>query len=123
MVRALTQTVRGESSSSSWSYILFTKVTLVVSKKIIYNKNSCYATCKTSCMPQISICRVTIINKGIQFQCIFFAVPGNGPAFLGMPDCENLQLLGINCQMTTNLHKRRQIMSKQSRIGPNQQKH
>ena len=36
MVRALAQTVRGEGSSPSQSYILFTNVTLVVSKKILY---------------------------------------------------------------------------------------
>ena len=31
MVRALTQTVRGAGMSPAWSYILFTKVALVVS--------------------------------------------------------------------------------------------
>ena len=45
-------------------------------------------------------CKITIIKKGIKFQCNFFVVMGNWPALLGMPDCERLQLLGINCNTT-----------------------
>ena len=49
------------------------------------------------CNPQIGICRLTLIDKDIEYQYSFFVVPGNGPALLGMPDCEGLQLLSINC--------------------------
>ena len=43
---------------------------------------------------------------------------GNEPELLGMPDCEWVQLLHINCQITNNAHKRRKI-SKQSKVNVN----
>ena len=46
----------------------------------------------------LGMCKVTISNEGIEYQYNFFVVPGNEPALLGMPDCEWLQLLSINCQ-------------------------
>ena len=60
------------------------------------------------------LCRVTIINKVTGNQCSFFVVHGNGPALLGMQDCERLQLLSINCQTTNDQQKGRQI-NKQTR--------
>ena len=42
-----------------------------------------------SCITQMSICKVIMINKGITFQCNLFVVLGNGPVLLGMPDCEH----------------------------------
>ena len=57
-------------------------------------------------------CRVTIINKSMEYQCNFCVVPGNGTALLGIPDCECLQLLNINCQATNNPHKRGLINEK-----------
>ena len=48
---------------------------------------------------------ITLINKGIGYQHNFFAVPGSGPVLLGMPDCEQLKLLTVNYQMTSDQHK------------------
>ena len=48
-------------------------------------------------------------------------MPVNRPAFLGMPDCECLQLLNMNCQTTNDSHQRRQINkpTKQDKTKPN----
>ena len=35
--------------------------------------------------------KVTIINKGIKYECIFFEGPGNGLTLLEMPDHKRLQ--------------------------------
>ena len=71
-------------------------------------------------MEQMGLCRITIINKCIEYQCNFFIVPGNGLALLGISDCESLQLLSINCQTTTDQHERGLLMSKQSKVSLNQ---
>ena len=65
----------------------------------------------------MDICRVTLINKGIKYWYNLFLVPGNGAALLGMLDCECLQLLSINCQITNNLQINEQ--TKQSKSIPN----
>ena len=61
------------------------------------------------------------INKGFEYQWNFFAVSGNGPTLLGMPDCECLKLLSINCQVTNDLHIRRQVnkQTKEDKSKPN----
>ena len=38
-----------------------------------------------------------------------FVVSGNGPALLGMPEDEHLQLLNVNCQATNDPHRKCQI--------------
>ena len=43
-----------------------------------------------SWIPQMAIYSKTLINKGIEYECNFLIVPGNGPALLGTPDCECL---------------------------------
>ena len=45
---------------------------------------------------------------GTEYLCIFFVVPGNGPALLGMIDCKQLHLLSIHCQTINNQHNGRQ---------------
>ena len=52
------------------------------------------------------------INDDIWYWCIFFIVPWNGQALLGITDCECLLLQSLNCQMTNDLHKRRLINDK-----------
>ena len=47
------------------------------------------------CIPQRDVCCNTMINKGIEYGCIFFVVPGNELALLGMPYCEWLMLLTV----------------------------
>ena len=71
-------------------------------------------------MPQICTHRVTLIDKGIKYQCSFFVVPGNRTALLGMPDWEHLQLLSINCQRDKKLQEEGKLRSKHIKISPNQ---
>ena len=58
------------------------------------------------------------INKSIKYQCHFFVVPQNGPALLGMPDCERLQLLSINCQTINDQQKGRKINEQTNQDRP-----
>ena len=44
-------------------------------------------TYNNSCIPPMGVCNVTTVNKGIEYQCSLFVVPGNTPALLGMSDC------------------------------------
>ena len=84
------------------------------------NKNVVLCTCNNSCILQMDICRGIIINEDIEYQCNFFVVPGIGLALLGMPECEWLQLLRINCQATNDQCKEDKLTNKQSKISPNQ---
>ena len=72
----------------------YTKITDLFKsvEKIILHANN------NKCIPQMGVCKVNIINKGIEYQCSFFVVPGNIQALLVMLQCERLQLLSINCQ-------------------------
>ena len=60
---------------------------------------------------QICICRVALIKikKDTKYWCNFITVPENEPTLLEMSDCKYLQLLSINCQVTNDMHTRRQI--------------
>ena len=42
------------------------------------------------------MCAVVIKFKNIKKTCVFFVVPGNGQALLGMPDTAALKLININ---------------------------
>ena len=48
-----------------------------------------------------------LINKGSEYWCSFFVMPGIGPALLGMQDCKRLQLMSINCQTVSSGQKGR----------------
>ena len=82
--------------------------------------NIIFCTYNNLCIPQIGIWRVTIINKSIKFQCIFSVMPGNGPALLGMPECERLQLLSINCSPRNDKQKERQINEQMRKVQDKQ---
>ena len=45
---------------------------------------------------QLGMCTVQIKFKNIKKRCIFFVVPGNGQALLGMPDMVALNLINLN---------------------------
>ena len=45
---------------------------------------------------QLGTCAVVIKFKNIEKRCVFFVVPGNGQALLGMPDIAALKLININ---------------------------
>ena len=46
----------------------------------------------------MDICYVAVVNKSIKYRCSFIVVPGNRPALLGMPNCDWVKLLTMNCQ-------------------------
>ena len=45
---------------------------------------------------QLSTCAVIIKFKNFKKQCVFFVVPGNGQALLGMPDTAALNIINLN---------------------------
>ena len=98
--------------------VFFLDIAIADLKKSISGKVMLHA--RNSYILQKSICKVTIINKDIEFQCNFFVVPGNGQAYLRMPDCERIQLLNINCDdtMISDLHGR-QINENEEKIPKN----
>ena len=57
------------------------------------------------CVPQKSICKVCIAQKGISNLVIL----GNRPGLLGITDCENLRLLSMNGDSTIDDKCERQI--------------
>ena len=79
--------------------VLFPKTTL---EQLLKHKDKRVILCtySNSCVPQMGVCKVNIVNKGIKYQCSYNAGPDNGPALLGMLDCERLQLLSDNCNTT-----------------------
>ena len=70
--------------------------TIILDLNISINKKVIFCTYNLMCMLQIGIFKIIINQKGIKSQCSFFIVSLNGPALLGMPDCERLQLLSMN---------------------------
>ena len=51
---------------------------------------------KTNIITQLGTCKVVIKFKNIKKRCIFFVVPGNSQALLGMLDTATLKLININ---------------------------
>ena len=49
---------------------------------------------------QLCTCAVTINFKDNRKRCVFFIVPGNGQALLGMPDTAALKIININIDST-----------------------
>ena len=45
---------------------------------------------------QLGTCLVLIKFKNVKKHCVFFVVPGNGQALLGMPDTEALNIINLN---------------------------
>ena len=45
---------------------------------------------------QLGMCAVHIKFKNVKKRCIFFVVPGNGQAFLGMPDMAAVNIINLN---------------------------
>ena len=69
-----------------------------------YNTQIVLCTINNSCIPEIGICQIAIIDKGINYRCIVFVVLANGPALLGMQVYKWLKLPTANCQTTVNPH-------------------
>ena len=68
------------------------------------------------CISQIGICHILIITKDIETGHIFFVVPGNRLASLGMLNCEQLELLIVNWQITDDSHRNDKSTNKQSKV-------
>ena len=88
---------------------------ICINKKVVLHRYN------NSCIPHIGMCQVTLRDKDIKFQCSFFVVCRNGPALSGMPDCEKLQLLSVNCKAVEADHNWRKVneQSKQDRSKTN----
>ena len=50
---------------------------------------------------------VRLRHKDKTAECLFFAMPGDGSALLGMPDIEVLDILKITCEVMGDLYKSR----------------
>ena len=69
---------------------------------------------------QLGTCMVVIKFKNIKTRCVFFVVPGNGQALLGMPDTAALKLININidsiqaemAERKTNIEQETQVWEK-----------
>ena len=57
-------------------------------KELRKSINKVLCTNNNSCITQMGLCRVTIINDGIKYRCNFFVVSGYGPELLGIPHGE-----------------------------------
>ena len=60
----------------------------------------------------MGICHFAILNKGIEYGCTLLIVSGNVPALLGMPDCEWIKIVTLNCQTADDQHKMNKLMNK-----------
>ena len=76
------------------------------------NKKIVFCAYNNSCISQMDICHITVLNKCFEYQCSFFVVPGNRPALLGMPGCEWLKLLTVNFQTQMTNTKSDKLMKK-----------
>ena len=66
-------------------------------------------------MPQLGVCTVTIEHKNVDLPYCFFTVPGNGPAFLAMTECERLKLLSVKCTPIDASQRKGQITEQSTR--------
>ena len=62
----------------------------------------------------MGICQIAIIKKDIKYWHNILVEPENGLALLGMPQCEGLQLLTVNCD-TSNQQKDEKVMNNKTR--------
>ena len=68
-----------------------------------------------SCISQMNIFHIVVINKGIKHWCNFFVVPGYGLSFLEMPYCEGVV---TDCEMPSNIWSPPMTNSKQDKSKP-----
>ena len=54
----------------------------------------------------MGISHTAIIHKGIGYRCSFFVLLGYEPALLGMPECEWLKLLTVNCKTADDPYRK-----------------
>ena len=60
---------------------------------------------------QLGMCTVKFRHKDICFRCSFFVVPGAGPALLGMPGTELLNILRITCDQIGDPYESRKSVT------------
>ena len=53
-------------------------------------------------MLQIGVCKITVIDKCIEYQCSFFLVTGNGSVLLGMPAMKDYSCWAYMAKQTIN---------------------
>ena len=62
---------------------------------------------------QLGTCMVHVKFKNIKKRCVFFVVPGNGQALLGMPDMVVLNIINLNIDSIQGSNTR--VQNKQNR--------
>ena len=91
-------------------YPITTDDTLVATKD-----TTTLRTYNSSTITHVGRCSVVIENINKCKKCIFFVVPGDGDALLGMPDIELLNILQINCDTTGTKEEERGMNYNQSK--------
>ena len=76
------------------------------------NKKVLLHTYSNSCIPQLGVCTVTITHRGKPEPFRLFAIPGEGPVILGMPDGEIVEVLSVNCNTIKSCLKGKKIKQK-----------
>ena len=61
---------------------------------------------------------MTIKYKDKQKLCIFFVVPGNGPALQRIMDIEMLDILNLKCSTVDNRNKTKRSMNSELKRNP-----
>ena len=69
-------------------------------------------TYNSTTITQLGSCKVEIENNDKHNKCIFFIVPGNGEALLGMPNIELLNILNINCNTRSTEKEKKVVLCK-----------
>ena len=78
--------------------------------KILFPKSILAKLHATKMMPHNHIltkdvCTVNLRHKDKCAKCRFFVIPGDGPALLGMPDIELLNILRVSCEVISEAHE------------------
>ena len=69
----------------------------------------CIETCNQSDIEQLGVCTVRLRHNDNNAKCRFFVVLGDGPALLGVPDIEMLNILKTTCEMIGDPHESRKF--------------
>ena len=84
-----------------WTHTRITNLNKSIDRIIIF------CTYNNLCIPQMGVCKVTIIDKGIGFQYSLFSVLQIRLELLGMLDHKMLRLLNIKCNTSDDEQKRK----------------
>ena len=67
---------------------------------------------------QLGVCRVSIKYENIELLFSFFVIPRNGPALLGILDCEKLEFLSVMYTTIDTSLKKNRSMNNLNKVSP-----